>query len=435
MQLRKNYLILFLLFFFLSCKKENKDLDPQPQYSPTLHNYSFQTTHPDNVSIEKALMIAEKFALQKEFLIHQNTLSPLINKEDILVIPDRNNEPAMYVITFNSIGYVIVSATTRETPILGYANHSGFDIENISLGMANWFYGRMNKIEHLRNDPNYEKDAMVDADWDNILKDSNLKSGGTVVSQYGPLLTSLWRQGVPYNNLVPHTGCTSYSNGRAPVGCVATAIGQVLRYHAYPSYKYNWSVMPNKLYSSSSSSAKTEVAKLMRDVGSYVGMDYGCSGSGANTGDAVNVFRNNYYYSSGGIYANRSDSDAEPLVKADIIASRPVIMAGNGSYTKRTIGWWKFKKTFTTYHEGHAWVCDGYQRVRKEIKIFGTRIPYHKNYYHMNWGWGGIGQRSYDNNGWFVFGDISMKDPSAQNVKGKSYNFQYNRRYITDIRP
>src|SRR5690606_56312 len=104
----------------------------------------------------------------------------------------------------------------------------------------------------------------------------NARVAATVV-QYGPLLKTLWGQGVPYNDKVTKTGCSNYSNGRAPTGCVATAIAQVARYHAYPSTKYKWSIMPNRLWASDKgSNGANEVAKLMKDIGDWVGMDYGC---------------------------------------------------------------------------------------------------------------------------------------------------------------
>ncbi|MBO7629572.1 MAG: C10 family peptidase, partial [Bacteroidales bacterium] len=52
-----------------------------------------------------------------------------------------------------------------------------------------------------------------------------------------PLITAKWGQGSPYNALCPPN---------TPVGCVAVAMGQVMRYWGYPehgidshSYTYN----------------------------------------------------------------------------------------------------------------------------------------------------------------------------------------------------
>ena len=46
------------------------------------------------------------------------------------------------------------------------------------------------------------------------------------LTEVGPLLSTAWHQGSPYNNL-----CPMGDGGRTVVGCVATATAQILRYH------------------------------------------------------------------------------------------------------------------------------------------------------------------------------------------------------------
>lgn len=55
----------------------------------------------------------------------------------------------------------------------------------------------------------------------------------------------------------------------------------------------------------------------------------------------------------------------------------------------------------------------------------------------MNWGWGDVGQKNYDNNGRFLISNIAIQDPSAPDIKGdgNGSNFQYNRRYLTGSKP
>ena len=50
----------------------------------------------------------------------------------------------------------------------------------------------------------------------------------------GPLIGSKWSQWSGFNNYLPNMGCESYQ-GKPPSGCVATAIGQVMRYYQYPN--------------------------------------------------------------------------------------------------------------------------------------------------------------------------------------------------------
>lgn len=414
------YYVLFVLFIFVSCNKE-KNL-------PISNTQEFVFTNNDstNISVNKASEIASIFKYKVDFYTNKNQLKSASEYEidNVIIIPDENEEPAMYVVNFSPKGYIIISATSKETPILGFSDEYSFDISNIPLGMAEWFYDRMHKIQIIRNDKNYKTPKEVTLDWKNFQNSSNLKSSNsneTIIEQYGPLLKTLWRQDVPYNDLVPKTGCVDYINNRAPTGCVTTAIAQVLKYHAYPSTKYNWKIMPNQLSPfDRGTNGAVEVAKLMRDIGAAIKTTYNCEGSGANTKEAVNLFKNIFNYSSGGIYAARSDEDAEILVKADLIASRPVIMDGYNDYYTYTTGWWLWEKTNHVYTNGHAWVCDGYKRINKSytVNLLGItkEINIRNNYYHMNWGWGGLGQNSNDNNGWFLFSHINIRECSKKCV-------------------
>ncbi len=49
-----------------------------------------------------------------------------------------NNKPAFYVITFKPKGFVIVSATKKESPVLAYSENSKFDKNNLRGGIVDW---------------------------------------------------------------------------------------------------------------------------------------------------------------------------------------------------------------------------------------------------------------------------------------------------------
>lgn len=59
--------------------------------------------------------------------------------EETIVVPDENGNPAIYVVKFEEKGYFIISASIKEKPILGYSYEDVFDIDNMPLGLANWF--------------------------------------------------------------------------------------------------------------------------------------------------------------------------------------------------------------------------------------------------------------------------------------------------------
>jgi hypothetical protein len=114
----------------------------------------------------------------------------------------------------------------------------------------------------------------------------------------GPLITTNWHQGTPYNN-----DCPMGTNGRCVVGCVATAMSQILAFwhspasgtgsHSYTwsgdyscgghtgggvlsadySDPYDWANMPNAVYTSSPQAQQDAVAELCYEVGVSVNMN------------------------------------------------------------------------------------------------------------------------------------------------------------------
>ena len=84
------------------------------------------------------------------------TTSQEVEIEEVIIVPDEQGEPAIYVINYVGTGYIVLSATLKESPVLGFSDTDHFDVENIPLGMAQWFYDRMNKIQLIKNDSSYQ---------------------------------------------------------------------------------------------------------------------------------------------------------------------------------------------------------------------------------------------------------------------------------------
>jgi hypothetical protein len=217
-----------------------------------------------------------------------------------------------------------------------------------------------------------------------------------------PLLTTTWGQGYGYNNYTPNLGCSNYSNGNAPAGCVATATAQIMKYHQWP-LSYNWSSMQNDYGSDLTS-------QLMVDIGSNVNMNYGCDGSGTKSFRAMYALTGAFGYSNA-LYGNYNHN----TVLSELSQNKPVILGGG-----EKVYW---AGLIAYYGDGHAWVADGY--------IHGFECFYDQNGYvdggygylliHMNWGWG----YNYRHlNGFFGFNNFA--------VDGDSYN--YKRKMIYGIR-
>jgi len=125
-----------------------------------------------------------------------------------------------------------------------------------------------------------------------------------------PLLKTKWGQGFPYKNWCPLLG-----NKRCIVGCVATAMAQIMRFYKWPkngkgtysyywengdrwltayfSDTYDWGYMPEKTSQYNTYREQDAVAELCYEVGVSIEMSYGINGSSAHTSkvdDALETF-------------------------------------------------------------------------------------------------------------------------------------------------
>lgn len=313
-------------------------------------------------------------------------------------------------------GFVVMSADDIAHPVLAYSEKGNFDAASLPANVAGWLRGYDRTIgDAVLHQA--ESSEEVAAEW------AALAEGGipapkstTAVS---PLLSTSWDQGTPYNAMCPGSGYN-----RAPTGCVATAIAQVMKFWSYPSKgmgshsytssyysqtlsanfgstTYNWDNMPNSVNYSNAS-----VATLMFHCGVATEMNYTPSGSGAqmlnyfgyeNDYGAETALKKFFGYSSA-LHGEQKDSytDSEwiAMLKADLNAGRPIAYSG-----------------FDTDNSGHAFVCDGYNN---------------NNQFHFNWGWSG----AYD--GYFT---VNALTPGSGGWGGGSGNYSYMQCALFGVEP
>lgn len=399
----KRYVLLFVITIFIFSCSENE---------LTFDQHSLIQSESD-VSIDLATTVAKNFSQDQAFLNYpdKNNLKSSLRSsksasekdvKEILTFKDDNSFPLLYVIQFDPVGFVIVSGSMKETPILAFSETGVFEYDSLSessQGLKAWIEIRKNRIEELRNDSTILVEEETEEQWvySAAPKDGGeIVSGGTVDEQVGPLLSTTWSQGCGYNDLLDV--CSSGGScGRVWTGCTATATAQVMRYWEYPN-SYNWSLMPN-------TSGSNETSILLRDIGSAVKMDYGCDGSGAYLIDARTALVNNFGYSSNASYVDYNTN----TVVEKLDEGWPIIMEGYDS----------------SISYGHAWVCDGYRRNRYiAIHNPNTNNEYETYtfsplYLSMNWGWGGI------SDAWYLY----------NNFTPESLDFSYNNKMIINIHP
>ncbi|MEZ4878821.1 MAG: C10 family peptidase [Chitinophagales bacterium] len=324
------------------------------------------------VSKATAMYIAEHFHF---FLAPKNNAktTSTLSVKDITEIKDNNNNTAYYLFNYNDDrGYLFLSADYRQEAAFGFGENGLADINNMPPQLKYLIDEEIKEIDFLRNNEVDSIEQVPEETWEMFalppdenlpgLPDEEGNCGEAYSYTKGPLLQTEWGQDrggiVPYNDLCPIPNGCSF---KAPTGCVATAMAQIMYYHKKPA-SYNWNLM----YTGNQSSA--ECARLMRDAGNSVDMSYTCTLSGANSRKVDNALINTFGYASS---TNYRDYGSGPT-QVEIDNYRPVYLSAV---------------------DQHAWVCDGYRYFLTGCS--GIFWP------HMNWGWNG------DYNNYFGFNDWS----------------------------
>ncbi len=322
----------------------------------------------------------------------------ILNSQTITT-PDR--QAAAYVFNYKDGGWAIISADKHFMPILAHNETGFYSATNKNNGVLFWEAElQANVQEARRTNPAYP-DAVV-KEWQNLVCDPDpvpeRQGNATTQKCYGdndliyyfevnPLLRTEWGQGCFYNSQIEHEGIFCQ---RSPTGCVAVAEAQVMFYYRKPINAYQWANMP--VPGRFLNAENGPVAQLMKEVGNSLRMTYGTNESGAYTSDVPTSLKNKYGYASADYVDYTFD-----VVKANLRWAQPVILAAN----KDTNWFWSF--------DGHAWIADGFRETVYVGYSFGSL--------HMNWGWEGMF------NGWYT------------SWNPDTFNFQYKKRAIINIRP
>lgn len=332
-------------------------------------------------------------------------ISSITQKEIISEFLVSHNEvPAYYIFNITGNAFVIVSADERVVPILGYSFQSSFDQSNVP-DCLDWLLENYEEqiYEVVSNNLN-DKDTEIAMQWNKYENLPTQKSSGPIspsLMSVTPLTTTTWSQGCYYNEQCPADATLGTTRcGRVPTGCVATAFGQVLKYHNHPAQgtgsntysspygsltanfgatNYNWASMPNKLLTNN-----TDVAQLLFHAGVSINMGYSANSSAGYTTAVRTALVNRFKYSTTAQNVTKSsytNVQWENLIRTELDAQRVVIINGHDPAA----------------NAGHAFVADGYQ---------GT------NSFHINWGWNG------SSDGYFLLTALSPSSYSFNTTVG-----------------
>lgn len=355
-----------------------------------------------NISADQARTVAVNWLNS----LHESeyTLGDILKVDSIA----GENNTELYVVCFNSAGWVMVSGVDAAEPVLGYSTTSVFDIDHLPVQLKDWIRGMTDELD-VATGTSYIPSSLIEEKWNSlagtIREPGQLKS--TMGISVGPLLSTQWNQGKYFNEMAPVDPSSSAGNGHVWIGCVATSMAQIMKYQAYPvsgtgshsyvhsSYGtqsadfentvYDWASMPNK-----PGTILEEVDRISYHCAVSVDMDFGPSGSGAYLDDCESALETFFKYNTTAFGSEKSrwdDEEWKQLIRSDIDAGRPIIYSGyNASYTS-----------------GHAWVCDGYNDT----------------HFHFNWGWSGYAD------GYYL---LSALTPG-------SANYSYNQEAVFGIEP
>lgn len=257
-------------------------------------------------------------------------------------------------------GFVIVSGDDRLPEVIGYATHGMLSEDNMPVQLKSLLDAFEKQYAAIADDDAKMQIAIAER---KALAEASLSANISV----SPLLGDIaWGQGTPFNDLCPQIGDT-----HAVTGCVATAMGQLIRYHQYPSqlqadipgyttkssitlsaisasegvYEYE-KMLPKYDTGSYTEEQGESVAKLLYHCGCSVEMDYGVSGSGAVTKSAAAALGKYFGYDSSTLaFISREDYTLAQwceILDHELTNRRPVLYNGNSA----TQG-------------GHAFICDG----------------------------------------------------------------------------
>lgn len=285
-----------------------------------------------------------------------------------------------YLINFEDGGFALTSADKRDS-VKVYMASTNLKMDEEFLQNDDFMSYMMSLIEgyqnHTVNENNVNKN--YSRSRDPLDNGGYLVTTTTVNYNVGPLLTTTWCQGSPFN----YTLVLSNSPNQV-MGCGPVAVGQVMAFHEKPSSLHNTTLNWSKIKSVTENTnpggyGVAEVSSLLKTIGEDLGINYSGKDRGVSGGDIYNVMK-----SYGYTLDKYSDYNYYNVVSS-VRNNRPVIMSGFDSKTK----------------VGHAWVVDGAYAYTVETLLYdenGNHVPndivisYNTidryEYIYVNAGWG-----------------------------------------------
>lgn len=290
-------------------------------------------------------------------------------------------------------GFIIVSGDDRTEEILGYSDAGSFDPENIPDGLQALLDAYEQEINELGDMEVFEDVAA-----------KSRKAMARPRQSVEPFNKRTWSQGNPHNGQLP-----TLNGSYCSAGCVGVAMAEAIGCFSYPSSvkaissytsasgvkasalaatTINWkNICDNYIDVTTTSTQKSEVAKLFRYVTQSITTNYKSSSSTSNPSRIPAALKTYFNFESTAkqIFAtNYSFEDLIDLLYNEVAEHRPVIISGLSLATSANAS------------AGHSYIMDGYDK---------------DDLFHFDWGWGGSCRGYYR---------LSALSP-FQNVRNRAY--------------
>lgn len=339
---------------------------------------------------------------------------PDVKADDLVLIHQIINPdldvPACFFFNVSDWGWIIMAGSSAVDPVVAFSDRCGnMDMNNVPDNMMAWVNDYSGMIMAIQNADRKNQFPDVE-EWQNLLKQ---KSVDTPKGGEHYLMDEAWDQGQPNGHLY-NSMCPQINGYYCYVGCVATALSQIIHYYKYPvqpfgyhrydwngtvlrfdydNTQFNYSLMPNRLTENSSAAKKAEVAKLCYAVGVAMDMSYGIDGSGAYSANVPNNMATYFKYNvCTQVHRENQGRDTAfcGKIRRELMLNRPVYMSGASSTNNEG-----------SDASGHAWICCGYRDDQP-------------NMYWINWGWGGT------DDGWY---NLVTNDQTSMYLSNTHYTF------------
>lgn len=292
---------------------------------------------------------------------------------------------ALTVVQRSGCGYAIIANDDLLPAVLAYSS-TDFANDTDNPGLK-WWLGAVEKAA----------DAIVaeGRPYLRVKPDVN-----TFPSEVPQMMSSVWGQLEPYNNFCPlEYDAEGKLVGRTVVGCVATAMAQIMRYHKYPvhptgtytdmqtldafghpipltvcldNYTFDYSLMRDSYTPGNYVQTEADqAAALSYACGVSFAMIYGTGSSGTYSDSAVVSLKSHFGFPNAQLLDRSSFSDDESwmqIIFDELSHNRPVMYSGSDDL-------------WTVGGGGHAFVFDGYDD---------------EGLVHVNWGWFGRNDGYYE---------------------------------------